>query len=237
MIRLFIPALFAATLAQPVLADEGTLVNVDSRTVFAPVGFDDNDEAELVVEGFLPGDCYKLSSPEVDVDAAAFAVTVRTMARKFDVPCREILVPFHYTAKLGQLAPGKYTVQVPGPGETLTETLPVKHAVAPGPDEFPYAPVDSVEVNLDRVEHHMVATIRGRFTNSCMRWKEARVEDQGKVQVVLPIVAIDALTNCRPVETEYEQKVVLPDTMRWGRHLLHVRSLNGQAVNLIFFKL
>lgn len=234
----FAPLAFAVLLA-PVtgFADEGSLVNIDSRTVFAPIGFDDNDEAEVVVEGFLPGNCYKISSPEITIDTLAAKVEVRTMARFFDVPCLEILVPFHYTAKLGLLPAGTYKVEVPGPTETLRETLPVRQAVRPGPDDYPYAPVDSVEVNLDRVEHHLVATVRGRFTNSCMRWAEAKVENHGKTVNLLPILAIDALDRCEPVETAYEQKVVLPDDIRWGRHLLHVRTLNGQAVNHIFFKL
>lgn len=223
--------------ALPALADEGTLVNVDSRTVFAPIGFDDNDEAEVVVEGFLPADCYRITAPDVALDLETKQVVVKSMARKFDVPCVEILVPFHYTVRLGLLEAGEYQIIVPGPEVTLNERLPVKIAVRPGPDDFPYVPVDSVEVNLDRVEHHMVATVRGRFTNTCMRWAEARVEDNGKTVNLLPIMALDALDHCDSVETAYEQKVVLPDSIRWGRHLLHVRTLNGQAVNHIFFKL
>jgi hypothetical protein len=153
------------------------------------------------------------------------------------VPCVEILVPFRYTVHLGLLAEGEYKVEVPGPGITLSERLPIKQACGRGPDDFPYVPVDSVEVNLDRVHHRMVATVRGRFTNTCMRWAESRIEDHGKTINLLPILAIDALDRCDPLETSYERKVVLPATMRWGRHMLHVRTLNGQAVNDIFYKL
>ncbi len=237
MRRTLFLAIFPLFSSLPALADDGELVNVDSRTVFAPIGFDDNDEAEIVIEGFLPGDCYKVSSPDVAVDVDAKLITVKSMARRFAVPCIEILVPFHYTVRLGLLGEGQYKITVPGPEITLQEALPVRHAFGPGPDDFPYVPVDSVDVHLDRVAHHMVATVRGRFTSSCMRWVESRVEDNGRTVNLLPILAIDALDRCDPTETSYEQTVVLPDSIRWGRHLLHVRTLNGQAVNHIFFKL
>ena len=44
--------------------DPGELVPVDVRTVFAPDGFDNNDETELVLDGYLPSSCYKIVKPE-----------------------------------------------------------------------------------------------------------------------------------------------------------------------------
>ncbi len=37
------------------------LVSVTVRAVYAPSGFDDNDEAQVVLDGFLPNTCYRLA--------------------------------------------------------------------------------------------------------------------------------------------------------------------------------
>lgn len=232
--------LFACLRTPQALADDpspGELVNVNARTVFVPIGFDDNDETEVIVEGYLPNGCYRLTQPEILVDHAAMRISVRPMARFFDAPCVDMLVPYFFEAKVGQLTQGNYTVEVVGADSTLTERVPVRHAFGPGPDDFSYVPVDDVKVELDRVNHQMVATVRGRFTSSCMRWVETRLEDNGKTINLLPILAIDDLENCDQIEAPYERQVVLPASISRGRHLLHVRTMNGQAINTLFFKL
>lgn len=235
--KTLLPIAFAlAAGGSPALAEQGELVAVDVRTVFVPIGFDDNDEAEVILDGYLPSGCYRVAGAETSVDHDARRVVVKAMARFFDVPCLEILVPFKIEAKLGQLAEGTYTIEVQGPSTTLSETLPVKHSFGPSPDDYPYVPVDDVTVDLDRVEHQMVATVRGRFTSTCMRWQEAKVEDHGKTVNVLPILRMELLDRCEPVERPFVQRVVLPESISYGRHLLHVRSMNGQAVNQVFFK-
>src|SRR5690606_4750662 len=65
----------------------GEILEVPARAVFAPEGFDDNDEAVFMVDGYLPSGCYRLMRPEVEVDHAAKRIAVKPMARYFDVPC------------------------------------------------------------------------------------------------------------------------------------------------------
>lgn len=215
----------------------GEIVSLDARSVFVPIGFDDNDEVEAVVEGFLPNDCYRLTAATTEIDRENKVITIVPKARYFETTCVLTRIPFHFTANFGQLTEGSYTIKVSGPAASLTEDLVVRHSFNPTPDDFSYIPVDSVHVDLDRVTHKMVATIKGRLTSTCMRWSESRIEDNGKTINILPILTYEALSRCDAIEEDFERTVVLPDSISRGRHLLHVRSLNGRAVNTLFFKL
>ncbi len=222
-------------------ADEsrtGELVRIDATTVFVPIGFDDNDEAEVVVEGFLPSGCYRQAKPEVTIDHAARTVEITPMARQFGAPCVQVLVPYFFEVKLGQLEPGPYAVEVQGVTTSLTESLQVKRAIGTSPDDFDYLPVDDVRVDRNADTGALEAVIYGRITNRCMSWSRAIVEDNGKTVNILPIMAFDTTpgANCRTVEMRFKQTIALPETVSTGRHLLHVRSLNGDAMNRLFEK-
>lgn len=234
-----VSATAAGMLAAPVLADEphdGQLVEVEAKYVFAPVGFDDNDEAVVVVDGYLPSGCYKLTRPEVVVDRATKSVKIRPMARYFDVPCIEALVPYHFDVKLGVLPVGNYAVTVAAGGRTLTESMAVAEATSSGPDDYLYAPIDEVSVAAEPTTGKLTATLQGRFTRSCLVWDEVKVIDTGKTINVLPIMKLETQGPCDPAEIPFKKTIDLPGTIVPGRHLLHVRSLNGQAVNILFYK-
>lgn len=229
----------AALASHTAFADDpadGSIVGVNARYVFSPVGFDDNDETEIVVDGFLPSGCYRLTDPKVSVDAVQKKIVIKPMARYFDVPCIEAMVPYFFAAKVGLLGQGDYAIEVAGPETLLTETLPVKHAAGPSPDDYVYAPVDDVRIDTNPTTGRLEATIQGRFTSSCMQWDEARVEDYGKTIVVLPILTLEDGRTCDSEIRNYTKVVQLPVDIARGRHLLHVRSLNGQAFNRLFYK-
>jgi hypothetical protein len=81
----------------------------------------------------------------------------------------------------------------------------------------------------------LVASLEGRFTNSCMVWEDLKVQDNGKTVNVLPIMKLEG-TNCVAGEFPFKKTIALPESIVAGRHLLHVRSLNGNAVNHLFYK-
>jgi hypothetical protein len=223
--------------ASPALADDpadGDLVVLKASYVFAPVGFDDNDDVSLVIDGYLPSGCYRLMRPEVAVDHDAKTITVTPIARFFNIPCIEALIPYWQEIRLGVLPEGTYQVQVAG---DLKESLAVAEATTSGPDDYLYAPIDAAAVDRQIDSNDYVIKLQGRFTNSCMVMSEIRVIDTGKTINVLPIMTMREPQDgeeCGPVETEFRRMVSLPTTVVKGRHLLHVRSLNGQAVNAVF---
>jgi hypothetical protein len=214
----------------------GQYVAVEAARAFIPVGFDDNDETLLVLDGYLPSGCYRLTRPETAVDQEAKTITVTPMARYFDVPCIEARVPFHYEVRLGILAAGDYTVKVNDGNAVLRQSLSIAESTTAGPDDYLYAPVDDVTVRPNADTGHLEAVLQGRFTRACLDWEDVRVEDNGDTVNVLPIMHETDPNACTDAERVYKKIVPLPDSITPGRHLLHVRSLNGQAVNFLFEK-
>lgn len=209
----------------------GELVNVDARYVFVPEGFDDNDESTVMVDGYLPSGCYKLTRPEYTVNEQSKTISIKPMARYFDVPCIEALIPYQFEVKLGILAEGTWSVEL---NSDVVENLEVAESTSAGPDDYLYAAVDAASVAADEAGN-LTATLQGRFTNSCMVWEDLRVQDNGKTINILPIMKIEG-ENCTAGEFPFTRVVDLPESVTAGRHLLHVRSLNGNAVNHLFYK-
>ena len=61
------------------LANDGqepALVGAPVEKVFVPLGFDDNDNVEVVVHGHFQSTCFKVGPSTATVDAAAKTVTI-----------------------------------------------------------------------------------------------------------------------------------------------------------------
>jgi hypothetical protein len=210
----------------------GQLVTVATEEIFVPLGFDDNDEIMVVVDGFLPSSCYRLTRPEVAIDEATHQITVSAVARYYDAPCVQSLIPFSQEVPVGILPQGEFTVK--SAAGDVTRSLMVKEATSAGPDDFLYAPVERVTIDKDPDTGGLAARIEGRFTNSCMQWQEAMVSANDRTIVVQPIMSLTDGNECAPEQRRFNIAVPLPADIAEGRNLLHVRSLNGKAVNLVF---
>ncbi len=207
------------------------LVMVKASEVFVPQGFDDNDEAVAVVDGYLPDSCYRLAHTEAKFDQATKSFKVIQWARKFDGVCLDLKVPFFTEARLGMVPMGDYQVRAFG---AAVQNLGIKEAANSGPDDFLYAPVDAVRVDHEEVEGEFTATLQGRFTNTCMKIDDVKVIGDARSLVVLPVMKMTGQDNCRDQEVPFSWKVDLPSNLPAGRHLLHVRSLNGKSINQVF---
>jgi hypothetical protein len=225
-------ALAAATLVAGSAFAAGELMPVQVSEIFAPVGFDDNDEVVVVLDGYLPNSCYKVENTHVKVDPATSAVEVTQLARRWPGPCLLALVPFSSTVSLGVLPKGDFTVKSFG---ATDEKLSVGEATSSGPDDFLYAPVDHVSFAPSTGSDAVSAMLEGRFTNTCMAFEEVKVIDSTKTVEVLPIMKMEERSDCQDnVEIPFRKYVSLPGGLYEGRHLLHVRSLNGRSVNRMF---
>lgn len=209
----------------------GALVQVPGDDLFIPVGFDDNDETVFVVDGYLPSGCYRLTRPEIDFDQDTGVVSVKPMARYFDMPCIAALIPYHFEVRLGVMPMGEFTVEIAG--TDVKETLRIREATSAGPDDHLYAPVDDVSINRAQ-DGTLKATLTGRLTNSCMTFTEIQISHTGKTVQLLPIMGYEQSDTCEAGEFPYKNKITLPAGLDRGRHLLHVRSLNGRDANQLF---
>ena len=208
-------------------------VPISVQKILAPAGFDSNDEAEVILDGYLPSTCWRLSHNTATVEQATGAIEITQYARQTNGPCLPAKVPFTSEAAIGLLPAGQYRVSARG---APSRVLHIVAATVSGLDDFLYAPVDAVRVEVDQAAGGYVATLTGRLTNSCLVWDDVKVLDQGDVVVLLPVLKAADIATCATdtAEIEFKRQVPLPTGMMSGRHLLHVRSLNGKAVNTMF---
>src|SRR4051812_31719710 len=88
----------------------GTL-NVIPDRVFAPLGFDDNDNIQIVLDGQLADTCYKLGPTHVRIDQATHKILVRQSAFYYSGAwCAEVRIPYVQTVNLGILPAGNYEI-------------------------------------------------------------------------------------------------------------------------------
>lgn len=208
------------------------LVAIPVDASFVPNGFDDNDDVTVVLDGHLPDSCYRASHTAVLKDPATKKITLIQYARRFPGICMESLVPFSSEVFLGVLPMGEFNIESPG---TSTEKLKVQESSSAGPDDFLYAPIDHVKVTYNEQAKTYTALLEGRFTNTCMKISSVDVRNSGKTLEILPKMEMtNRPSGCEATETPFSWEVVLPKDMVKGRHLAHVRSLNGKAVNQMF---
>ncbi len=213
-------------------SDPDEIRHIKVSRVFTPKGLDSNDNSVVILDGYLPDGCYRLTQPVVQVNDELKTISIQARAYYFNVPCIEALVPYTQEIELGMLTGGNYRIEN-GEGHQIG-SLAVKKAQSKYPDDFLYAPVE--ELILDQKEtapNQHVATIRGRFTNSCMYIDHVDTKYFPDTVEILPVMAIRK-GNCADVEIPFSLDVEL-DASRLtpGRMLVHTRSLNGRSVSSI----
>ncbi len=207
-----------------------SIVPVGSSHLFVPKGFDDNDQVMAVLDGYLPSSCYKLDHVKTTVDQAKKTVRVQQYARVYPGPCLLMLVPYTSEATVGLLPSGEYKV-VTNRGNT-TRDLSVDHSSNVGPDDYLYVPVEQTHIERQS-DGSLKVVLEGRFTSNCMSFKEIKVTYSGSTIEVLPIMDVQDHAGCQAQEIAFRQERTL-SALQPGRYLLHVRSLNGHAVNTVF---
>jgi hypothetical protein len=221
------------SLAEPFPLPE--LVDVQSEQLFAPPGFDSNDVAQIVVHGEYANTCYRSAMPGVSLDRVNRVITVAPKAYlRTSCWCAPVRVAFTQPVELGILAPGKYrVVEFDKRGALLHETaLVISPSDTASTDDFLYAPVKSAQVVRAGANRELV--LSGTFSSECLELQEIRTLHRAAgVIEVLPIVSYKTGSGCDNARArEFEARAKLPATDP-GETLVHVRLLNGQAINLV----
>lgn len=203
--------------------------------VFLPQGFDDNDNAQIIIHGVLPNSCYRAGPVSRFVDRVNRQITLRATAYVYANPnCQPVSSTYTSVIDLGLLTRGDYQVKIEtAGGDQLNRgILPVEHSTTSRPDNFLYAWVQ--EARTSASEGQTVLTLTGRLGNGCYRLSEVKVfnREAARVVEVLPIAERVEGVACDSGPVSFETQVVLAP--QWsGATLVHVRSLSGQSVNRV----
>lgn len=229
-------ASFSATSPSLAVANSPASEGVRILNIFAPVGFDDNDNVEFVVNGALPNTCYKIDDAQVVIEADR-TIRVTQKASRFDAPqCLVFYVPFSTVIHIGRLPHGDYKIVDTVGGSTKSLHI----GVASNPmivDEFLYAPVEQATVQHTEIAGFEL-TLQGWLPNDCLSLSPANVKitKAGNVIEVLPVMTMESRSDCAPTRLPFTVRIRLP-VLSDGPYLAHVRGLTGKAINTMFYAL
>lgn len=211
------------------------LVPAPVEKIFVPLGFDDNDDIEIVVHGHFINTCYKTGPISATVDHASNVVTIDAQAYHYQGGCAQVLVPFVQSVKIGMVNKGEFKIAIKGSPEVQTVPLVVAESHTSSPDDYLYAPV--ANVSLDEMGNDQYAiTIKGEYPYTyvgCMVMREVRKYlSPGNTIVVQPIAALVEGPECEDQrETKKFSYTVPVSDLGPEEYLLHVRVLDGNSLN------
>jgi hypothetical protein len=212
------------------------LVTVAPHDVFAPQGFDNNDSAQVTIAGDMLNTCFKAGPATAEVDQVRKTILIRNRAYFYSSCwCLYVLVPYVKTIDLGVLPVGTYKILFEQENGKLQRKgiMPVALSANSGPDDYLYALIDEATVEPKEEGSPRTLKLSGFLTSSCMELSAVKVLYRApNVIEVLPIVSIENEAGCDARKRPFVKEVSLNPPWT-GLTLVHVRSLNGQALNKV----
>lgn len=236
----FIAVLVSVSALSEPISFKPQAVKLIPQDTFIPPGFDDNDNAQVVISGYLPNTCYKAGGATAKVDEKEKKIYIQNTAYVYaGCWCAEVIVPYMHTINLGIIPTGQYQVLVQDEKLKFHDQgqLNVVSSKTTSPDDYLYAPVRDVFLeNGDPSDTHdggPTLVIRGQYTSNCMRSHEVRVNYRDHhIIEIFPIVTMTEGPNCHAAAIPFESKVKLQNSWS-GSTLIYVRSLNGQSISKV----
>ena len=248
MIKLFVAiTLLATSLVGSAWASKLRVEEVALEEVFVvPVGYDSNDNVEIVIDGKLPSACYDLFQTKIIPTPEKNQFLIKQFIRQKHLTECEVehsehqkqLFPVQFTTvvSLGELAAGEYRIDYMKSTTQGFKTFQVSRANAEGIDDHLYAPVSSAFIpELIYTTPNAQVILTGILESTCMEMnsKEIEVERYGNIFVILPKLKLTTERDCTSIPRPLEQFVSL-GAVEPGRYLVHVRSMTGRSVNKTF---
>lgn len=231
----------AGMMGATLLAASPILVKAPVEKIFVPLGFDTNDNIEIFYHGHFPNSCYKVGPAKAVVDEAKKTISVQASAYYYAGSfCAQMLVPFDGSIKMGIMPQGEYSVVVDGDAQVTEAALQIKVANTQNPDDYLYAPVDSVRLVANQTEESDVKIkVEGSYPFmfvGCMVLRDVKTSlTPGNVLVVQPIAELVDGPEClaQADDKKFSYTKPLGFTPKKEEYLIHARSTSGSSVNKI----
>lgn len=215
----------SVSFAQTAPSKVGALFN----KMYVPGGFDSNDHIQFVGEGHFRNSCYRPAPEAVRIDQESQVISVGPVAYEYSGFCLQVILPFQRVVDVGILKPGKWTVlETDGTSTLELGEISIAPALSNSPDNSLYAPVS--QAFFKQTGKLSRFSVTGNFPNSCMKLVEVKATLEKDVIVLQPFAELDLKPNCSAGAYGFSKDVTIPEIPP-GRYLLHVRSMNGNAIN------
>lgn len=236
MIWVFTFALLHSETSFAILSPTPRVFSVVPEKIFIPGGFDDNDRVQLILRGNLLNTCEKVGPIQTQIDKKNKKISINQKVFAYAGDwCVQMIIPFTQTIDLGMLEVGEYqVVSIDKFGTELTVgLLPIAPNQSPNADDFLYAPVEQIFIENNSTGHGNTLTLSGNFPNQCMKIKEIKIlERTAQVIEILPITEVTQELPCENKQIKFKSQIQLKDLPK-GITLLHVRTMNGKAINQV----
>lgn len=222
------------------------IIEIKTNDVFViSRGFDNNDNAQIVITGSLPNICYNALAPEIEINSRnkKIAITQKAALNSLSTcaddssQLPEYLnhpVSFTHEVSLGQLAAGTYTVSYySNPTDLKHKRFTIDQAHLDSIDNSLYAHVTSAFIpEMVHPTKNGILILTGVINSNCMLLtnENIKVERQDNVIIVQPVLKLNQNTGCSYSPYPLYQVVSL-GTLTQGTYLIHVRSMSGKSVN------
>lgn len=210
-------------------------INWPLKQAFIPIGFDNANNVQVVVAGVFPSTCYNVGPTTVNKPSETVSgdLEIQLTAYKSPGTCLQVQNPFFKVVDVGLMPKGDFGVRDVTSGVSLG-SLPVAQAmVKAGPDDYPYAPVRDAIVGRNK-DGSTTLMLVGVYTDKCMKMRGTpMIHYYSDVITVQPIIELDRSGGqCGPAKIPFQEFYNLKSGLP-SAFLLHVRSMDGQAVNKI----
>jgi hypothetical protein len=227
-------------------AQGGSLVEIPVDGFISPSqGFEDKNNVEGVVYGYLPNSCYTLNKSEVTFspDNPKKIVFKQFALKKDDGVCAEdasegnglaehlkMRIPFSSDVFIGLLPIGNYKIEYQRESGQGLRALEITRGTIAG-DSFPYANVlNAMATEVVTPNDDITVTLSGVFNSTCTTLDRVEKRKVNDVFVLLPILKTKIGKACLQVLVPFQTSVNLGKATA-GTHLIHIRSMSGKAVN------
>lgn len=222
-----------ASLANAAASATPEEVDVRIEHVFAPKGFDSNDNVQVFAKGWLPSPCYQaphgntVHSPNPN----NLIVGVKASFVK-DRACIQMAVPFLEPISVGHLPEGNFNILVePDMHGSIRSAITITAPHASSGDDHTYARVEKITANKN---NHV--TLSGSNPSDCVALDRIDVVSNGTdTYSILPIMK-QIHSNCPRVAVPFEYHLDVPNERNSHDVLLHVRVLDGKSINYLIPK-
>jgi hypothetical protein len=230
--------LFALAFSFSVFAQNYVAAPVEN--IYIPMGFDANDQVEIIVHGWLPSTCYH--SPQYSVKK--IAATRPGDKPKIDIKvgaiyqrpssgfCLQMIDPYTIKVELRQLKAGNYDIRVNG--KTRYEkrsSLYIDSTSEDAPlDEYHYARVEFIEPVIG----HRAVLLKGYNPSECMVLDRIDYKYNNKDTIAIMPIMKQVREFCPMKMTKFEYLFEIPSEIDAKRFLIHVRAKSGRSVNMIY---
>ncbi|MEE3080182.1 MAG: hypothetical protein VX341_12655 [Bdellovibrionota bacterium] len=205
-----------------------TMELVPVENVYTPRGFDSNDNAEIVITGYLPNLCYQNPTHKIIIDKQKIFIEMRA-TRINEVACPEVIVPYLKVIDLGVLDRGNYKIEVTAASQhSLNDQITIAKRTRGRIDEFNYPIVTNLDYDMTANE----LSIKAYRPSDCFEFRGFEfISDKKEVITVLPKMK-RVRDFCPKKLTPLNLKTRIPNIVNGLRTLIHVRSLNLESKNI-----